>query len=141
MAKEVSLTGRCLCGAVRFKGTASEPKVAACHCSMCRRWSSGPFFEVSCENASFEGEDNIAKIRSSEWAERAFCKKCGSNLYYHQIGSNEFQIAAGLLDDQSGLTLSLQVFIDEKPAFYTLSDRTETMTAAEVYAAYAPPPE
>ncbi len=141
MGQKVDLTGRCLCGAVRFTGTATEPKVAACHCSMCRRWSSGPFFEVSCENASFEGEDNIAKIRSSEWAERAFCKNCGSNLYYHLIGSNEFQIAAGLLDDQSGLTLSLQVFIDEKPAFYTLSDRTETMTAAEVYAAYAPPPE
>ncbi len=141
MAKEVSLTGRCLCGAVRFKGTASEPKVAACHCSMCRRWSSGPYFEVSCEDVAFEGEDNITKIRSSEWAERAFCKRCGSNLFYRLIDSDEFQVSAGLLDDQSGLKLSLQVFIDEKPPFYTLANRTETMTAAEVYAAFAPAPD
>lgn len=139
MAQEINLTGRCLCGAVRINGTASEPKATACHCDMCRRWSSGPYFEISCENVTFEGEDNISKIRSSDWAERAFCKRCGSNLFYHLIDSNEFQIAAGLLDDQSGLRLSLQVFIDEKPPFYTLADKTETMTAAEVFAAYAPP--
>lgn len=139
MAQEVNLTGRCLCGAVRLSGTTSELKVAACHCNMCRRWSSGPYFEVTCENVTFEGEDNITKIRSSDWAERAFCKRCGSNLFYHLIDSNEFQIAAGLLDNQSDLRLSLQVFIDEKPPFYTLADKTKTMTAAEVYAAYAPP--
>ena len=139
MKSTVKRTGRCMCGAVGISGTANEPNVAACHCDMCRRWSSGPFFEVSFKNVVFEGEDNITKIRSSDWAERGFCKKCGSNLFYHIIDSNEFQIAAGLLDNQSDLHLSLQVFIDRKPSFYTLADKAETMTAAEVYAAYAPP--
>ena len=139
MTSDVRLTGRCMCGAVKIIGIANEPKVAACHCDMCRRWSSGPFFEVSCENVIFEGEDNITKIRSSEWAERGFCKKCGSNLFYHICDSNEFQIAAGLLDDQSDLHLSLQVFTDKKPPFYTLANKTETMTAAEVFDAYASP--
>ena len=141
MNEQVKLTGRCLCGAVKIAGTADEPKVAACHCKMCRRWSSGPYFEVSCEDVSFEGEDSITRIRSSDWAERGFCKKCGSNLFYRLIDSSEYQIAAGLLDDQSDLRLSLQVFIDKKPPYYTLADRTETMTAAEVYAAFAPPPD
>lgn len=138
LTQKVKLTGRCMCGAVRIVGTANEPKVAVCHCDMCRRWSSGPFFEVSCESVIFEGEDNITRIRSSDWAERGFCKKCGSNLFYQAIDSDEFQISAGLLDDQSDLRLSLQVFIDQKPPFYSLADETETMTAAEVYAAYAP---
>lgn len=138
MTWKLKLTGRCMCGAVRIIGAANEPKVAACHCDMCRRWSSGPYFGVSCENVTFEGEENITKIRSSDWAERGFCKKCGSSLFYHLIDSNEFQIAARLLDDQSDLRLSLQVFIDEKPPFYTLANKTKTMTAAEVYAAYAP---
>lgn len=127
-----------MCGAVRIAGWAKEPKVAACHCEMCRRWSSGPYFEVSCENVIFEGKDNIAKIRSSGWAERAFCKLCGSNLYYHLIGSSEFQISAGLLDDQSDLRLALQVFVDKKPPFYTLAGKTEIMTAEQVYAAHSP---
>ena len=139
MTQGVKLNGRCMCGAVQITGVANEPKVAACHCDMCRRWSSGPYFEVSCERVTFEGEDNITRIRSSEWAERAFCKICGSNLFYHLINCNEFQIAAGLFDDQSELRLSLQVFIDKKPPFYTLADDTKTMTAAEVYAAFAPP--
>ncbi len=127
-----------MCGAVRIAGTAKKPEVSACHCEMCRRWASGPYFEVPCENVTFQGEDNIAKIRSSEWAERAFCKLCGSNLYYHLIDSSEFQISAGLLDNQSDLRLVLQVFVDKKPPFYTLADKTETMTAEEVYAAYSP---
>ena len=130
-----------MCGAVEFSATAREPKVAACHCGMCRRWSSGPYFEVSCDKVSFQGQENIATFRSSDWAERAFCKICGSNLYYHLIDTAEFQMAAGLFDDQSDLRLSLQVFIDEKPPFYTLADKTDTMTAAEIYAAYAPPPD
>ena len=114
-----------MCGAIGITGTANEPKVADCHCDMCRRWSSGPYFEVSCENKTFEDEDNITKIRSSNWAERGFC--------------NKFQIAAGLFDDQSDLHLALQVFTDRKLPFYTLADKTENMTAAEVYAAYASP--
>ncbi|MHA6267441.1 GFA family protein [uncultured Aliiroseovarius sp.] len=138
MESKFELTGKCMCGAVKFTGTANKPTVAACHCDMCRRWSSGPFFEISCENVSFQGENNISKIRSSDWAERGFCNKCGSNLFYHILDSNEFQIAAGLLDDQSELQLTLQVFIDEKPPFYTLADKTETMTGAELFAAYAP---
>lgn len=139
LAGKVKLTGRCMCGAVGVTGTANEPKAGVCHCDMCRRWSSGPFFEVTCEDVVFEGEDNITKIRSSDWAERGFCKKCGSNLFYHIIDSNEFQLSAGLLDDQSDLHLSLQVFIDSKPAFYTLANKTETMTGAELFALYAPP--
>jgi hypothetical protein len=73
--------------------------------------------------ADIEGEDNRTKIRSSDCAERGFCKKCGSNLFCHIIDSNEFQIAAGLLVDQSDLRLSLQVFTDRKPPFYTLADK------------------
>ena len=137
MTHGVELTGRGMCGAVGITGTAKEPKVAACHCVMCRRWSSGPYFEVVCTNVTFKGEDNITKIKSSDWAERAFCKKCGSNLYYHMFDSDELQIAAGLLDDQSDLRLSRQFFTDRKPPFYTLSDETETMTSAEIYAAFA----
>ena len=137
MTDGVTLTGRCLCGAVRFTGTTKEPKVAACHCSMCRRWSSGPYFEVVCTSVTFEGDDNITKIRSSDWAERAFCNKCGSNLYYRLIDSGELQLAAGLLDDQSNLSLSRQFFTDKKPPFYTLADETETMTSEEIYAAVA----
>ncbi|SDU47247.1 GFA family protein [Stappia sp. ES.058] len=139
MTSKVKLAGRCMCGAVEISGTADGPTAGACHCDMCRRWSSGPFFEVTCGDLVFQGEDSIIRFRSSVWAERGFCGKCGSNLFYHIVDSDEYQIAAGLLDQQSDLRLALQVFTDSKPSYYTLADDTETMTGAEVYAAFAPP--
>lgn len=141
MTEEANITGTCICGAVSLSGASSDLRVSACHCDMCRRWSSGPFFGVNCKDVTFEGADSIARIRSSDWAERGFCNQCGSNLFYHLIDSNEYQIAAGLLNDQSGLRISLQVFIDRKPTFYSLAQKTKTMTGAEIYAAYAPPPD
>ncbi|MCA1244297.1 GFA family protein [Stappia stellulata] len=139
MTEKVKLTGRCMCGAVEISGVADGPKAGACHCDMCRRWSSGPYFEVTCSDVVFQGEDSITRFRSSDWAERGFCATCGSNLFYHIVDSDEYQIAAGLLDQQSDLCLTLQVFTDSKPPFYTLADKTETMTGAEVFAAFAPP--
>jgi hypothetical protein len=129
-----------MCGAVKILATAKEPGVTACHCDMCRRWSAGPFMEVTCQEVSFEGDQSIGRIRSSDWAERGFCTKCGSNLFYHLIGSSEYQVSAGIFEDQSVLRMSLQVFTDRKPYFYEFANKTEMMTAAEVIAAFAPPP-
>jgi hypothetical protein len=141
MSGECKLSGKCMCGAVNFTAVSEEATVTACHCDMCRRWSSGPYLEVTCQQVSFEGEDSIGKIRSSDWAERTFCKKCGSNLFYHIIDSSEYQISAGLIDDTTELQLALQVFTDSKPQFYEFSNKTKMMTSAEVFAEYAPPPE
>jgi len=141
MAHQHSVTGHCLCGAVRFSGKAKARSVAACHCDMCRRWSAGPFLEITCDEVRFEGKETIGRIRSSVWAERGFCKKCVSNLFYHIVGTEEYQMSAGMLDDPSGLDFTLQVFIDSKPAFYEFANETATMTGAEIAAAYTPPPE
>ena len=138
MTDDLKLEGQCLCGAVTFTATAEKPSVIACHCEMCRRWSSGPFMAVSCKSVTFDGQDNISRIRSSDWAERGFCNKCGSNLFYHLVDADSYQMAAGLLDDQSKLRLSLQVYTDEKPEFYEFANKTRMMTRDEVIAMFAP---
>ena len=94
---------------------------------------------MNCGTVNFEGNENISRIRSSEWAERGFCAKCGSNLFYKLVDDNEYQMAAGLFDDQSTLRLSLQVFTDRKPEFYEFANETKMMTGEEVIALYAPP--
>ncbi len=139
MTEELSLAGRCMCGAVEFTATAEKPSVVACHCDMCRRWSAGPFMALNCQTVIFEGEDNVGRIRSSDWAERGFCTRCGSNLFYHLVDSTDYQVAAGLFDEQSMLRMSLQVFTDRKPSFYEFANETKMMTGAEVVAMFAPP--
>ena len=139
MAEGVELKGQCMCGAVTFIATAQNRAVSVCHCDMCRRWSSGPFMGVNCQKVMFEGEEHISRMRSSEWAERRFCAKCGSNLFYHIVEGADYQMSAGLINDQTMLEMSLQVFTDSKPPFYEFANETKMMTAAEVYAAFASP--
>ena len=141
MTEELNLAGTCMCGAVKFTATAKKPSVVVCHCDMCRRWSAGPFMAMNCRTVTFESQENIGRICSSEWAERGFCTKCGSNLFYHLVDSSDYQIAAGLFDDQSMLRMSLQVFTDSKPEFYDFANETKMMTCAEVIAMFAPSPE
>ena len=44
-------------------------------------------------------------------------------------------------DDDKNLVFSHQVFIDEKPTFYSFSNETNNMTGAEIFAKFAPPPK
>ena len=133
-------TGQCLCGAVKITVSGDLKEVGVCHCGMCRRWSGGPLLGVDVgQDIEIEGKEHVTAYRSSDWAERAFCSKCGSNLYYRIVQADGHILAAGLLDEQGGLEMTTQIFIDEKPAFYDFANETKNMTAAEVFALFAPP--
>ena len=131
--------GSCLCGAVRLKVKSMNNSVDACHCGMCRRWGGGPLMSTSCgTNVEFEGTENIAVYDSSDWAERGFCKECGSHLFYRIKQINEYEIPVGLFDDQESFCFDLQVYIDRKPSFYGFANKTKEMTETEVIEKYAP---
>lgn len=142
MSDKIQGSGSCLCGATRFTAKSTSKSVGVCHCTMCRKWGGGPLMAVDCgTDVSFEGEENISVFGSSEWAERGFCKKCGSNLFYRLKGSGQYIMSAGLFDDDKAFVFESQVFIDEKPSYYDFANKTEDMTGAEVFAKYAPPSE
>jgi hypothetical protein len=131
------IRGRCLCGAVSFTADIAKREIDICHCDMCRRWSAGPYIGLSHDGAvKFDGAENIGVYKSSDWAERAFCMVCGSSLYYHLLGTDHYSLSAGALEDHSGLVLTAQVFIDEKPAYYDLANETPKLTGAQVFAAF-----
>jgi len=48
------------------------------------------------QNVTFDGQQNIGRIRSSDWAEHGFYTRCGSNLFYHLIERSDYLLAAGL---------------------------------------------
>ncbi len=96
--------------------------------------------EVSCESdVTIDGEEFVSIYDSSAWAERGFCSKCGTHLFYRLKESQQHMVPAGLLEDDERLIFESQVFIDEKPSFYEFSNKTEDMTGAELFAKYAPP--
>lgn len=132
--------GSCLCGSVKINAPDISKQVGACHCGMCRKWGGGPLMATDCGNqVTFEGEENISVYNSSDWAERGFCKKCGSHLFYRLKGNNQHMMPAGLFDNSEQFELDHQVFIDKKPSFYSFANKTSDMTEAELFAKYAPP--
>lgn len=132
------MKGTCLCGTVSVVAE-DHKNMTACHCGMCRRWSGGPMLSVHCgSNVQFDGGDSVSVFRSSEWAERAFCSKCGTHLYYRLIPANEYIVPAGLFQGGMEFEFTEQIFIDHKPGYYDFSNRTGQLTEAQVFAKYAP---
>ena len=121
-------TGRCLCGACTFT---AEPygTSQACHCEQCRVWGGGPYMAVPCKTASFDGP--VQRYQSSDFAERGFCKTCGTHLFFHLLGGERHGVPLGIFDDQTGLPFKAEIFIDEKPDFYAFEGARKCMTGAE----------
>jgi hypothetical protein len=131
--------GSCLCRAVSISTASMSNLVGACHCNMCRKWGGGALLVVECgSDVSFEGEENIGIYQSSQWAERGFCQKCGSHLFYKLKQNSQYFIPVGLFDAAEGLIFDHQVFIDEKPEYYSFGNETKNMTGAELFAQFAP---
>lgn len=139
MSDKIEGNGKCLCGAVQFTAKETSVHAGACHCDSCKTWGGGPLIAVSCgANVSFEGDDSISVYDSSPWAERAFCNKCGSHLFYRVKGNQEHIIPAGLFSNQEAFDFTHQIFIDKKAAYYDFANETSKMTEAEVFAKYGP---
>ena len=129
--------GHCLCGEVRITAKNASNSVGACHCKMCRRWGGGPFMEVDCgADVEIDGEENISVFDSSNWAERGFCRNCGTHLFYRLKESGQHMIPVGFFEDSESLAFESQVFIDEKPDYYKFTNKTKDLTGAECFALF-----
>lgn len=134
-------TGRCLCGAVGYTAKNLKPTIAACHCGMCRRWTGGPLLALGDCDVDWSGDDKITTYKSSDWAERGFCRVCGTSLFYRVTAPGphhgQIHLAFGTLEDQSGFYMNLEYFIDIKPDVYEFVGDRKKMTEAEVFAAFS----
>ncbi len=137
------LQGQCMCGSVTVTATPAREALGACHCDQCRRWTSSMLVTFPAE-PGYAALGPVKTFTSSDWAERAFCSDCGSALWYRITLPGEMhgqtQIAAGLFED-TGHPLSLELYIDKKPAGYAFAGDRRQMTKAEVEAMYALPEE
>ena len=139
MSDNIIGNGTCLCGGVHVTAKNISNSVGACHCGMCRKWCGGPLMAMNCgSNVTFDGQNSVSVFNSSAWAERGFCKTCGSHLFYRLKESDEYIVPAGLFDNQEAFVFDTQVFIDRKPSFYSFENQTNDMTEAEIFEKYGP---
>lgn len=137
MDTEKTLDGKCLCGSVRVTAEPKTNQFGACHCGMCSQWGGGPLLAVECEDrVSFEGDSHIGIYASSEWAERGFCKQCGTHLFYRLKEQPFYAIPIGLFGEDQSWEFASQIFIDHKPSYYSFANPTKNLTGAEVFAQF-----
>ena len=116
--------GGCLCGAVRYQVRGPLRGVVNCHCEMCRRLhgSFGAYTKAQDSELKITEERGLAWYESSEKARRGFCRDCGANLFWQPSGMLTPSIAAGTLDQPSGLATIGHIFTTEKGDFYDIAD-------------------
>jgi hypothetical protein len=123
--------GGCMCGAVRYEADFAET-FNACFCKMCQRWASGMFMGAHTVNFKItKGEGDLSVFKSSDWAQRGFCAKCGSNLYYHAPEFGDPSVALGSLDDTDDVRMAIQFYVDQQPQGLEIANETKKLTGAE----------
>ena len=90
---------------------------------------------VGVAGVTFQGAEHITRYDSSDWAERGFCKHCGSNLFYRLKARNEYHLWLGTFDDQKPFRLASEIFIDEKPDSYEFAGDHPRLTGEQMMAA------
>lgn len=120
--------GGCLCGRVRYRLAGPLADVVACHCRQCRRTSGHFAAMTSVPMARFEiarDDDGLAWYRSSDHAQRGFCRHCGANLFWNPDGEDRIAVTGGTLDGPLGVVTSLHIYCAEKGDYYEIDPEAE----------------
>lgn len=117
-------TGGCLCGAVRYEVAGPLRPIVMCHCTQCRRLTGHIMAATAARHVDFQllADGSLGWYASSAEARRGFCKRCGSTLFWQGVGRDYLSIAAGTLDDSSGLKIACHIFTADKGGYYEITD-------------------
>ncbi len=110
-----------MCGAMRYIIVGPLRPIVACHCVQCRK-SSGHFVAATaCPTSALTiAGPTLQWFKSSETAERGFCGRCGSNLFWRRFGSDSTSVWAGSIDGPTGLKIERHIFSHAKGDYYEL---------------------
>lgn len=135
------LTGHCLCGDVRITlAGPHEDRIGACHCRMCQRWSGGLFLCFRAEASAVSVSGEVARYRSSSFAERVFCPRCGSHLWFCDVEEGgqptHYELIPGLFDAARPWPLRSEIYVDRAMACVPLAGEHPRRTRAEYEASH-----
>ncbi|MEP0391225.1 MAG: GFA family protein [Erythrobacter sp.] len=128
------VAGKCLCGSVSIIMREAHREVDVCHCTMCQSWTGSMYAGIEADDFMIEGEEHITAYQSSKWAERAFCSKCGSHLWFKFLPTGARTFLAGLFDLPKGMPIKHQIFVDEKPDWFDIAQESPMKTGPEIIA-------
>lgn len=120
--------GSCLCGAVKYEIDESPPRVAHCHCSMCRKFHGAAYATIAGISRSkfrlVAGDDALKGYTASNGTTRTFCRHCGSSLMFHtpRAPDDIIEIALGTVDSDIPVKPNAHIFVDSSASWTEITD-------------------
>lgn len=134
MSEGFYFEGNCLCMGIKVQIAINPETFSVCHCETCRRWTGGVAMNFDAgQHLRFSDESLVGRYSSTDWAERGFCKICGTNLFYRLKKTDHYFLPVSLFGSALSPKFDTQEFIDEKPAYYSFAEETKSFTRAEGY--------
>ena len=131
----MAITGRCLCGEVKYEIESAPAMTGVCHCKNCQRQAGSAFSTLAgVPKSGFRFTAGQPKLysdgdtASGNTVERYFCGTCGSPIY-SVIPSqpDTLFLKTGTLDDTSGFKPQFHVWCDSKQDWVTLEEGVPSM--------------
>jgi hypothetical protein len=122
------LTGRCLCGRVRFELTEPPSAAGYCHCTRCqRRTGSGASAQARVDGRAFRvvaGEDSVRAWRHPDGGfEKAFCVECGAHLFARNPDDPaQMSVRMAAFDADPGVRPSFRTHVASAAAWERIPD-------------------
>ena len=115
--------GGCLCGAVRFKVEGQPINVRTCHCRLCQKSMSAPFFARALfEQKAITLTGPVDRYPSSERIERVFCRHCGTRIGSWRSNGTAAGVALALFDDRNAFAPTYHIWVSEKIDWMKIAD-------------------
>lgn len=117
-------TGGCQCGAVTYRVDGPLRDVTICHCSVCRRLHGAAAAYAACtrDDLTVVDPDGRRTGFTFNTATYEHCGACGGRLFWSRPGLATISIAAGSLDEPSGLVTTHHIWVDSAGDWEHLAD-------------------
>lgn len=129
---ELSKSGGCLCGAVRYQVTQDYLGMGQCHCTDCQKIAGGaPAHVALAPKGSVEVEGALKTFsitaKSGNVVHRKFCPECGTHLFSDPGDASPFDIVkVGSLDDPSGYAPTAVLFTSTAMPWHSIPEGAVT---------------
>ena len=135
----MTLSGKCLCGAVRFVAEATPAFVGNCYCATCRRETGAghiTIVAVRSDRLSVTGEVRVLNLPREDGAPpipRHQCAACGTTLFARpSLMEGMSMLRAGTLGADTPLNVEMSVFVSHAQAWDRRPADVPAMTEARV---------
>jgi len=120
----MALSGRCLCGAVRYQTEAGAAFAFNCYCAACRRETgAGHITVVATPSAALTitgalQEVTLLREGGAEPIPRFFCPRCGTTLFARPaMLPTMTMLRAGTLDNPEAIRVERSVYCAQAPSW------------------------